>query len=649
MNKSAKFLMISGLALAVGITAALADTTARKRKKSLFQSIFGPSSLSRGERKERPQRRLFGEKWWQENDRTGGVRIINGQDVSRNKANEDRKRRNRNVINGDDDPEGDPGFGMGNLTYVADKLVPLGGLKFTETRPADVTAGLVYDALVAPDPAMRVRGDIRDALAGHYKSQNFRPIWLENGKLSARGAEVLKLLSGADTEGLAAESYLPQSLATFAASPPETDPAAIARLDIELSAVALKYARDASGGQFDPRRLSRYNDLTPNWALAEQSLKVVAWSPFAADYLRGLHPAHPAYAKMKAALAELRQASTLPPTVSQIAEGPIVKKGKSDPRIPAVRQRLADLGYPDALEAADDPQVLDADLSVRLRLFQKSAGIKISGLLGPQTVVALNSDHSAASVPKLLNNMERLRWLPKDLGSRHVFVNPPAFEVRVIDKGQTVWESRVIVGKAMTQTSAFHDEMETVVFNPSWGVPPSIIANEYLPKLRDDPGYLDRIGFKVVNSQGKVVRSSSVDWWSYGGKVPYGIQQPPGVKNALGELKFLFPNSHNIYMHDTPSRELFDEDVRTFSHGCVRVQNPREFAQVILGWDPIKVDEYVDSEKSQSIKLPVKVPVHIAYFTAWPDENGGIAYFNDIYGRDKTMENARSAIILAER
>ena len=153
----------------------------------------------------------------------------------------------------------------------------------------------------------------------------------------------------------------------------------------------------------------------------------------------------------------------------------------------------------------------------------------------------------------------------------------------------------------------------------------------------------------MVNSQGKVVRSSSVDWWSYGSKVPYGIQQPPGEKNALGKLKFLFPNSHNIYMHDTPSRELFDEDVRTFSHGCVRVQNPREFAQVILGWDPIKVDEYVDSEKSQSIKLPVKVPVHIAYFTAWPDENGGIAYFNDIYGRDKTMENARSAIILAER
>lgn len=637
---------MSGLALAVGITSAVAETTVRKRKKSLFDSIFGSSSLSRAERKEGRQRRLFGEKWWQENER-GGVRIINGQELSRNKSSEDRKRRNRNVI--DADPEGDPGFGMGNLTYAADKLVPLGGMQFAEPRPVDVAAGPVFDALIAPQPAMRVRTDIRDAVAGHYKSQNFRPVWLSDGKLTPRAREVLKLLSDAGAEGLEAERYLPPGLASFTALPPETDPAAMARLDIEITAVALRYARDASGGQFDPRRLSLYNDLSPDWATAAQSLKVLAWSPYAAEYLRGLHPTHPAYAKMKSALADFRAASTAVSTVPQIADGPVVKKGKSDPRIPAVRQRLADLGYPDALEAAGEPDVLDADLSVRLRLFQKSMAIKVSGVLGPQTVKALNSDHGAASEAKLLNNMERLRWLPKDLGSRYIFVNQPAFEAQVIDRGRTVWESRVIVGKPMTQTSAFHDQMETVVFNPSWGVPPSIIANEYLPKLRNDPGYLDRIGFKVVNASGKVVRSSSVDWWSYGGKVPYGIQQPPGVKNALGELKFLFPNSHNIYMHDTPSRELFDNDVRAYSHGCVRVQNPREFAQVVLGWDIEKVDEYVDSGRSQTVKLPEKLPVHIAYFTAWPDENGQIAYFNDIYGRDKTMENARSAIVLAQR
>ena len=188
-----------------------------------------------------------------------------------------------------------------------------------------------------------------------------------------------------------------------------------------------------------------------------------------------------------------------------------------------------------------------------------------------------------------------------------------------------------------------------MVFTLSWGVTPSIIAHDYLRKLRDDPAYLDRIGFRVVTPEGRVVSSDSIDWWNYGSKVPFGIQQPPGDDNALGELKFLFPNSHNIYMHDTPNRELFDKDMRAFSHGCVRVQNPREFAQVMLGWDAEAVDSNVDSKRSQTVKLPTHVPVHITYFTAWPDESGTIAYFSDIYGRDKAMETARSATVLAQR
>ncbi len=647
MSKTAKFLVISGLALAVGATAALADTATRKRKKNFFEKLFSSSS-SNPQRAEKRNRRLFGDRYWERNDPSSGIRIINGQD-SADQTIVPQRGGQKVIVASDDDPEGDPGFGMGNLNYAPEKLVSLTGHKFSEPRPADAAAGFVYDALLSAEPGMRVRTDIREAIAEHYRTQNFRPVWLDNGKLSARGADVLKLLAAAGEEGLEPESYLPRSLAAYDVTIPEFDPGAMARLDIELSAAALKYARDASGGQFDPRRLSLYNDVTPGWVKPSQSIKVLAWSPYAVEYLRGLHPTHPAYAAMKAALAEIRKSAVGAPVIGPIADGPIVKTGQSDARVPDVRKRLVELGYADAEFAADDPEVLDADLSVQLRLFQKATGIKNSGLLGPQTVKALNADHSAADEAKLLDNMERLRWLPKNLGARYVFVNQPAFEVRVMDKGEAVWTSRVIVGKPTTQTSVFHDEMETVVFNPSWGVPPSIISNEYLPKLRRDPGYLDRIGFKVVNSQGKVVRSSSVDWSSYGGKVPYGIQQPPGMKNALGELKFLFPNTHNIYMHDTPNRELFDNDVRAYSHGCVRVQNPREFAQVILGWDFSKIDEYTDSGKSQSIKLPVKVPVHITYFTAWPDETGKIAYFNDIYGRDKTMENARSAIVLAER
>ena len=449
-------------------------------------------------------------------------------------------------------------------------------------------------------------------------------------------------------DGLEPQAYLPTGLSAFDAPLPENDQAAMARLDIDLSAAALRYAHDASGGQFDPALLSRYHDLQPPWVAPAQAIRVVANSPFAADYLKGLNPTHPAYVAMKKALAELR-AEQAKPSANPIEDGDLVKKGASDPRIPAVRSRLAELGF--SATPADDaePDVLDAELSVQLRLFQKQAGMKITGVLGPQTVAALNNATTSGSTDKLLDNMERIRWLPRDLGSRYIFVNQAAFEAQVIRDGKPEWETRVIVGKPMTQTPVFNDEMEMVVFNPSWGVPPSIIANEYLPKLRRDPGYLDRLGFKVVTPAGKVVSSRSVSWGSYGAKVPYGIQQPPGVKNALGELKFLFPNAHDIYMHDTPTRELFSQDMRAFSHGCVRVQNPREFASVVLGWSPDEVAAKVETGVSETVRLKQKIPVHLTYFTAWPDASGNIVYFNDIYGRDKPIENARSSTLVAQR
>jgi murein L,D-transpeptidase YcbB/YkuD len=352
---------------------------------------------------------------------------------------------------------------------------------------------------------------------------------------------------------------------------------------------------------------------------------------------------------MKKALAELRAKGDGEVPIL-IADGGLVRAGASDPRIPAVRQKLIERGYAGAaLQPGADPLLLDKELSAQLRQFQKAARIKVSGVLGPQTVAALNAGLSRNKEAMLLNNMERLRWLPRDLGNRHIFVNPPAYAAEVVENGRAVWSTRVIVGKPNTQTYMFHDEMELVVFNPSWGVPPSIIAREYLPKLRRDPGYLDRLGFKVVNQQGKVVPSRSVRWASYGSKVPFGIHQPPGAKNALGEVKFLFPNTHNIYMHDTPARELFEEDARALSHGCVRVQNPREFASVILGWDAARVDGHIETPRSETVRLKEKIPVHLAYFTAWPDESGAMRYFEDIYGRDKAMENARSTVTVAQR
>ncbi len=628
MKTFVKACAVACLAALVASGSALADSGVKKQKPGFLERLFTPKK--RDTRKEM-SRNLFG--WKNNRDALG----VPGQGMKAASA----------TTWSDADPEPDPGLGMGNLTYVAPKLAALSALKLSEPRPADPAAGAIHDQLTGENASLRVLPMARDAILDQYRSQAFRPIWLADGTLSPRGAAVLRLLSSAADDGLDPQAYLPGGLAGFDAPLPVQDPAAMARLDIDLTAAALRYARDASGGQFDPNRLSRYHDVKPGWVPASQAMKVLAWSPFPADYLKSLHPNHPAYAAMKTALAEARGAA--PVTVSVIEDGPVVKKGGNDERIPSVRQRLEELGYVAAMAEDGDPTLLDAELSVQLRLFQKTSGIKVSGALGPQTVTALNTSRAAVHADILVDNMERLRWLPRDLGNRYVFVNQPAFEAKVVENGRTIWESRVIVGRPTTQTYLFHDEMEYVVFNPSWGVPQSIIRKDYLPKLRRDPGYLDRMGFKVVNQNGKVVPSRSINWASYGSRIPFGVHQPPGEDNALGEVKFLFPNSHDIYMHDTPNRELFDRDERAFSHGCVRVQNPRDFAAVVLGWSPEEVDAHLGTPKTETITLKTKLPVHVTYFTAWPDADGRIRYFKDIYGRDATIQKARSAVLVAQR
>ena len=633
MRKFALRLTVALTAAAVATTMALADTDnalKKKKKKGFFSSLFSTNY----ERKRKPD---TNKKWWL--DRNGEVRIIfggSGDDLA--------------DAGFDDDPEGvTEGYGMGNLTYVAPKLAALGGQELKDTRPVETMAAAIYDGIASPDLGIRVLPEARDTILGHYRATGFRPLWIEDGRLSPRAAAVLAILADADKEGLTAANYLPPVLSSFdgAGAIAADDGAGLARLELGLTAMVLKYAREASGGQFEPSRLSRYHDVTPPWVAPEAALRVLAWSPYAEDYLKRLHPTHPAYQAMKGALAELREKARETEALTPIETGNRVKPGQSDVRLAAIRDRLKALGYAPA--ATPDPTLLDPEFSEILKTYQKAEGIKASGNVDDVTINALNGSRIERDTRRLVYNMERMRWLPRELGKRHVLVNQAAFEVNVIDDGASIWKSRVIVGKPNTQTAVFNDQIELVVFNPSWGVPPSIIANEYLPKLRRDPSYLDRIGFKVTTPSGKTVSSSAIDWSAYGRRVPFSIQQPPGRKNALGELKFLFPNSHNIYMHDTPSRELFDESVRAFSHGCVRVQNPRDYASVLLGWDRAKVDSNTESKKSQTVKLAKPVPIFITYFTAWPDDTGRIRYFADLYGRDETMEKALSTTNLAQR
>ena len=617
-------LSVAAIAVFVSGQSVLADTYAN-RNKGFFESLFGAP------RYKKPRRTIL--PWWKED---GDANFFYGS------------------LYGDDDygdPEPIPGKGMGNLTYIGPKQVPLSDPAFSKLIAEGIQNQAILAALSNPKAIVRVPQEERQPILDLYSSAGFKPLWLDGNAPSERAKTVLAFAAKTFEDGLEPLAYLPRGLSSFdnIAEQLSADPQELAQFDISMTAATLKLAREISSGQFEPNRLSRYNDIAPERVNVGQVLKVMAWTPFPEAYLNNLMPKHEAYGLMKAELAKLR-ASRIKPAYEKIVEGKSVKAGGSDPRILVVRDRMQAMGFLDSEEAAVEPELsskLDADLSAALKKFQKSAKLRQTGALDAATVKNLNRDTSQRDIQRLVYNMERLRWLPKNLGKRFVFVNQPAFEVRVMDRGNEVWRSNVIVGKPLNQTSAFHDELETVVFNPSWGVPQSIIVNEYLGKLRRDPSYLDRQGFKVIAPNGRVIPSSDIDWASYGDRPPFGVQQPPGKGNALGELKFLFPNKHDIYMHDTPTKNLFAEQVRTFSHGCIRVQNPREFAVAILGWDRATVDKETDSRKSQSIPLPQKIPVHITYFTAWPDSTGKINYFNDMYERDETIEKALAALAKA--
>ena len=249
-------------------------------------------------------------------------------------------------------------------------------------------------------------------------------------------------------------------------------------------------------------------------------------------------------------------------------------------------------------------------------------------------------ENNDLKIQKLVIAMEQLRWLPDELGPRYVFINQPAFMVYYYNNNQEQLSMRVVVGSKQHQTFFFENQVQTVEFNPYWGVPQSIIINEMLPKLRADPNYLDRMGYQVEVG-GRAVASSSVDW--YGSTKSISVRQPPSSDNALGELKILFPNSHAIYMHDTPSKSFFKKDMRALSHGCVRLADPRAMAAAVLDTTVDDVAKQIATGQNKGVSVPQKFPIYIAYFTAWPNKDGVVQYFNDVYDRDSATQKALDA------
>ncbi len=468
----------------------------------------------------------------------------------------------------------------------------------------------------------------RAAVEKFYGARDYAPLWTQSGSLTDNGKGVIARLKDAGSDGLNPADY---AVPDFTAA---TSPDALAEADLKLTASMLDYARQAQSGRMHWSQVSadiQYPDhpIDPSEVLAN-----ITSAKDASTALDSYNPPQKLYQELKKKLAELRGEGDGP--VITIADGPTLtfkpanKKqpavAPEDPRVPQLRAKLG------ITENADDAH-FDAAVSEAVRKFQDNTDIKVSGQLDNATVKALNSPKRDKQIDVVLVNMERWRWLPRDLGvpalgDAYVILNIPDYTLKVMQNGAQVWTTRVVTGKPGTHaTPLLTETMKYITVNPTWNVPPSIVYNEYLPALQQDPTVLQRMGLRLDrNPDGSI-----------------HISQPPGEANALGRIRFNFPNKFLVYQHDTPDKYLFEKSERAYSHGCMRVQYPDQYASVLLNialpnekWSAEKIrGMYGHSEVD--LKFPTPIPVNITYQTAFVDDAGKLQFRKDVYGRDATM------------
>jgi L,D-transpeptidase YcbB len=467
----------------------------------------------------------------------------------------------------------------------------------------------------------------RGAVEKFYTARDFAPIWTQGGKLTENGKGVVARLKDAASDGLNPADY---PIPDFNAANPD----ALADADLKLTASMLDYARHAQSGRMHWSQVSgdiQYPEhpIDPNEVLAN-----ITSAKDASLALDNYNPPHKLYQALKKKLAELRGQGDGP--VIQIADGPTLRympaRGKNQPAITPEDDRVPQLRAKLGVENPDDRHY-DVKVADAVRRFQATVDLKATGVLDDRTVKAINSPKHDRQIDIITVNMERWRWLPRDLGApaigdAYVILNIPDYTLKVMQHGAQVWTTRVVTGQpGIHATPLLTETMKFITVNPTWNVPPSIIYNEYLPALQQDPSVLERMGLKLEHN-----RDGSIH-----------ISQPPGERNALGRIRFNFPNKFLVYQHDTPDKHLFAKEDRAFSHGCMRVQYPDQYASVLLNitepnahYTPEKIRSmYGQSEID--LKFPTPIPANITYQTAFVDDDGNLQFRKDVYGRDANM------------
>jgi len=474
---------------------------------------------------------------------------------------------------------------------------------------ADVAvAEKLRDILTAKSDRILIRKADRAAVETFYSDRGYAPVWVKDGAANAQAKAAIARLNAADDDGLEVADYPTPSFK-------DGDAPAQAEAELKLMATVLTYARHAQLGSVPYTRVSAdigYNQVAPEPA---EILAKMAEAKNAAEALDSYNPPHAQYKALKAKLAEAR-GRTGDSGHARIADGPVLKAGMQDERVPQLRARL---------QVAGDGDTYDKPLADAVKKFQQQRGLAASGTLTSATVNAINGPRAAGrDVDIIVANMLRWRWMPRDLGNAYVMVNIPDYTLRVMHNGSQAWNTKVVVGAPKTPTPIMTETMKYITVNPTWFVPPSIIYEEYLPAQAQDPTVLSRMGLIVSRS-----RDGSIS-----------IRQPPGERNALGRIKFSFPNKFLVYLHDTPQKHFFAHDRRAYSHGCMRVENPAKFAEVLFGISQPQQGYSAERIKrmfggsEQQINLTQQIPVHLTYQTAYVDDAGKLVIREDIYGRD---------------
>jgi murein L,D-transpeptidase YcbB/YkuD len=523
---------------------------------------------------------------------------------------------------------------------------------FAEQGGSSTVRNLIEDALARSNsPDITVEGEYiysQIMVRRFYQKRGYLPAWSGKNIPLAQADDLLISIRESYDEGLTPEYYHLKSMETILNEirtvPSGTaDPRRLAALDLFLTDAFLLLGCHLSSGCLNPVMIETQWFADSARVDVDNVLEKALRDNTIRESLRNLAPPDKGYRNLKQALIEYRTIAAKGGW-GNVPDGRILKTGMRSNRVSDLRKRLASSGD---LSSDDETSLFNDAVENAVRRFQHRHGLKADGIVGPETVQALNVP-AEKRVRQLEINLERLRWSFRNLGERYILVNIADYHLFVVEHGRSLFSMRVIVGKPFWNTPVFRAEMKSIVLNPSWNVPTSIALEEIIPKILKDPEYLAEQSIAVLKGWGEkeqVIGPETVEWSLLSEEYfPCHLRQDPGPLNPLGRIKFLLPNQFGVYLHDSPNKGLFGQNVRTFSHGCIRLEKPFDLATYLLSGDPRWTDEAIKEAivrgKEETIHLPRPIPVYILYLTAWADDQGMINFRKDIYGRDEQLDEA---------